>query len=430
LLTEAADCGPAPASDAMNKAAAHALEPLRAAPQASPERMLLDFAQRIERTKAERIAAHVQLAQLQPHHRSPNHLRIAVNTFEACVQQLEGQFVRLSNDDLVFIGRTADRAGIESAVARLRLLFSTDPLVRDAADEAFCRWYGLADQFTHFTAMVARLAEPDETAARPGEKPGIDAGKLQSMQKVLARVDISPVVRNQPVCALVGADKLDPVFRELYVSMKDLASLLVPECDLATNRWLFLSLTETLDQRMLAFLTRELTERPAAISFNANLRSIMTADFDRFDRSLRPNLRGRLLVEIGFTDVIADVGAFHFAREYLHEREYKLCLDGVTDLSLPFVDRTTMNVDIVKLRWTTDFGAALAGPQAETIRARLTDIGLSRVVLCHCDTHAAVEAGARLGIRYFQGRAIDKMLAGKHIPPSVWDAAKGIAPER
>jgi hypothetical protein len=410
----------------MTKAAASFSEPHRAAPQASPERMLLDFTQRIERTKAERIAAHVQIARLQPHHKSPNHLRIAVNTFEACVKQLEGQFVRLSNDDLVFVGRCADKAGIESAVARLRLLFSNDALVRDDSGEDFCRWFALADQFSHFTATIARLADPDAPDARLAEKPGIEAAKLASMQKVLARVDITPVVRNQPVCALAGPDKLEPVFRELYVSMADLATLLVPECDLATNRWLFLSLTETLDQRMLVFLARELAERPAAISFNTNLRTVLTPDFDRFDQSLRPNLRGRLLVEVSLTDIVADVGAFHFAREYLHERGYKLCLDGVTNLSLPFVDRNATNVDIVKLRWTTDFAAAIAGAQGDAIRAKLQEIGLSRIVLCHCDADLAVETGAALGIRYFQGRAIDKMLAGKHIPPTVWDAAKGI----
>lgn len=411
----------------MTKAAASFSEPQRAAPQASPERMLLDFAQRIERTKAERIAAHVQIAALQPHHKSSNHLRIAINTFETCVKQLEGQFVRLTNDDLVFVGRLADKAGIESAVARLRLLFSNDTLVRDDRGEDFCRWFPLGEQFSHFTSMIARLAEPEAGNAKAEEKPGIEAGKLASMQKVLARVDISPVVRNQPVCALIGPDKLDPVFREIYVSMSDLATLLVPECDLATNRWLFLSLTETLDQRMLAFLARELAERPAAISFNTNLRSVLTPDFDRFDQSLRPNLRGRLLVEVSFMDVIADIGAFHFAREYLHERGYKLCLDGITHLSLPFVDRAAMNVDIVKLRWTTDLAAAIAGTDTQAIAAKLDEIGLNRIVLCHCDTDAAVEAGARLGIRYFQGRAIDKMLSGKHIPPAVWDAAKGIA---
>lgn len=410
------------------KNAAEAMDLNRAAPQASPERMLLDFAQRIERSKAERIAAHVQISRLQPRHKSLNHLRIAGNTFEACVKQLEGQFVRLSNDDLVFVGRLVDKAGIESAVARLRLLFSNDALVRDDGGQDFCRWFTLADQFSHFTAAIARLAEPDSTDGKVAEKPGIEAGKLQSMQKVLARVDITPVVRNQPVCALSGADKLEPVFRELYVSMADLATLLVPECDLATNRWLFLSLTETLDQRMLAFLSRELTERPAAISFNTNLRTVLTPDFDRFDQSLRPNLRGRLLVEVSLTDIVADVGAYHFAREYLHERGYKICLDGVTNLSLPFVDRNATTVDIVKLRWTTDFAAALAGPQGEAIRAKLNEIGLSRIVLCHCDNETAVETGASLGIRYFQGRAIDKMLAGRHIAPAVWEAAKGITP--
>jgi hypothetical protein len=405
--------------------AAQTIETGRPAPQASPERLLLDFAQRIERTRAERVAAHVRISGLQPHHKSPNHLRIAVNAFEGCVKQLEGQFVRLTNDDLVFVGRVADRAGIESAVARLRLLFSTDALVRDDAGEDFCRWYTLADQFSHFTGMIARLAEP-QGEARVAEKPGIDAAKLASMQKVLARVDITPVVRNQPVCALAGPDKLEPVFRELYVSMKDLASLLVPECDLATNRWLFLSLTETLDSRMLSFLARELAERPAAVSFNANIRTLLTPEFDRFDQSLRPNLRGRLLVEVSFTDIMADVGAFHFVREYLHERGYKLCLDGITHLSLPFVDRTAMNVDIVKLRWTHDLAAAIGSSERDAIAAKLEEIGHGRLVLCHGETDAAIEAGARLGIRYFQGRAVDKMLAGKSIPPSVWDAAKGI----
>src|SRR3546814_13144891 len=82
-------------------------------PAASPsqEYALLDFAERLDRHRAGRIAVHIHLSRLQSHNRREHHLRVAVSTFEDLVKQFQGHIFELANQDIVFLcmGRTEER---------------------------------------------------------------------------------------------------------------------------------------------------------------------------------------------------------------------------------------------------------------------------------------------------------------------------------
>src|SRR3546814_13451589 len=65
-----------------------------------------------------------------------------------------------------------------------------------------------------------------------------------------------------------------------------LARTVLPDVNLATNRWLFQHLTQTLDRRVLKLLSRaDDTDLHAAISINLNVETLLSPAFLEFDRS-------------------------------------------------------------------------------------------------------------------------------------------------
>src|SRR3546814_1927605 len=77
-----------------------------------------------------------------------------------------------------------------------------------------------------------------------------------------------------------------------------LARTVLPDVNLATNRWLFQHLTQTLDRRVLKLLSRaDDTDLHAAISINLNVETLLSPAFLEFDASLRMGSRGTIVVE-------------------------------------------------------------------------------------------------------------------------------------
>jgi hypothetical protein len=395
----------------------------------SQEHLLLEDAERLARFRDGRRAVHIHLSRLQPYNRREQHVRVAVNTFELLVRSFEGHLYLLGNADIFFICRSADVTLIDDAVMRLRYLFHEDPLALDVEGEAdrFCSWYDIEHEYDGFLAAVRRLhgeeakrsrrlaAIISPAAAAPEPTP-IDAERLAQLVDSIVTADLSNLMRRQPVCAIAAGEGPRPVLRELYISIADLRDVVMPGFDLASDRWLFQHLTQTLDRRMLKMLIKnDDSDLTRAFSLNLNVATLVSPDFLAFDASLRTGVRATIVIEVQMVDVFADLRAFAFARDFVKERGYRVCLDAINDLSLPFVDRERLGVDLVKLAWQPEMTDRLREDGAQ-LRADIERLGRARAILCHCDTEEAIEFGEAVGINLFQGRQVDKMLAATRTP--------------
>src|SRR3546814_15543610 len=105
-------------------------------PAASPsqEYALLDFAERLDRHRAGRIAVHIHLSRLQSHNRREPHIRLAVSTFEDLVKQFQVHIFVLANQDIVLLCIGVEVEATARAILQLRYLFSADQLYRIAED--------------------------------------------------------------------------------------------------------------------------------------------------------------------------------------------------------------------------------------------------------------------------------------------------------
>ena len=202
-----------------------------------------------------------------------------------------------------------------------------------------------------------RLAAIAGDAQTNGKRQPMDPQALGELVNNIGRADLTNVLRRQAVCAIAPGDTPKPIYRELYISIPDLRDAVMPKRDIASDRWLFQYLTQTLDRRVLALLRRNDDSNLAhSYSLNLNISTLLSPEFQAFDQNLRSGSRGSIVIEIEKVDIFNDIGSYIFARDFVRERGYRICLDGVTALTLPFIDRERLGIDLVKVFWSPDLG--------------------------------------------------------------------------
>jgi len=389
----------------------------------SQEMMLLDLVQRLDKFRQGRMAVHVHLALLSDSFKKPRFIRLATDHFSALVGGLEGHLFQLVNSDLFFIAKEVAPAVLQAAVFRLASLFAQDPLVDIeivAGGERFCSWYDLEHDYDTLNADVRSLVRANSILAADSRLRQLTGGEdcfpikpevLSRIERVIATTDVSNIVRRQTVCTLIENEAPMPLFEELFVSIQDLQEVIAPEVDLGGNTWLFRYLTQALDHRVMMMLVRDGVTGALPFSLNLNVETVLSADFARFEAAVASQLRGRLVIEMNKLDVFSDMGAFLFARDYLHDRGFRLCLDGVTHRTLPYYNRSSLGFDLIKLYWTPDALDVMRPSAVPEIRRLVMDSGQAHTILCRCDDAHAIEVGRDLGVVMFQGREVDRLLA-------------------
>jgi len=393
------------------------------------ESALLDYAERLSKHRDNRLALHIHLSRLQPHNRRDHHIRVAISTFEELVRQFEGAIFHLINHDVVFVCKGARFEDIDQAVLKLRYLFSEDPLTRyadDHTDGGFCTWYALETDYERFVGMARRFHELSEAHSRESKRrseafaqspppirnrPAMTARDLADALRQIGNADLSSMVRNQPVCAIGRDGEVTPIFHEMYVSIGELEQALMPGTSMTGNLWLFQHLTQSLDRRMLNQVLRDYanTERP--FSLNLNVSTVLSDDFQRFDQGIGLGVRGRLVVEFQKVDLFSDMGAYIFARDFLRERGYRICLDGLTYLVLPYIDRERLGMDLMKIYWSDELATGTRPEMLDELRGCIREAGQARIIMTRCDSAEAIETGQKLGVSLFQGHHVDALLA-------------------
>ena len=389
--------------------------------------LLLDFVQRLERHRENRRAVHIHLSKLKPQNRRDHHLRIAENTFDDLTKQLDGQVFGMQNGDIVFIGRDVTIADMDDAVQRLRVLFGDDPLAQSidaGTEDLFCTYYNVETQYGAVLEIAEGLYNEEQrrikrlqmAAEQSGDSLGNEQSPLSPEQlgkliEFLGRADLSSVMRRQSICAVAGSDLPRPVFKELFISIGELAQQVLPDVNLAANRWLFQHLTETLDLRVLKLLTQaDDRDLHSSFSVNLNVSTLLSREFNEFDASLRTGGRGTIVIELQLIDIYSDVANYMFARDFVRERGYRVCVDGVTHQSLPLVDRQALGADLVKLAWLPELSDGVSDETRDNLGKQVERVGASRVILARCDAPAAIRLGQTMGVSMFQGRYLDTVL--------------------
>ncbi len=407
--------------------------------QVGPE--LLAYVKGLERNYYDWRAVHLHLSGLKPHNRRDYQLRVAASEFDRLLRQFNSELFQLGNGDVIYLWHGASFAEVDPVVLRLRYLFSDDPLAnptapgpadepdlliaaaeRPAEPGKFCSWFELEREYDAFCFHIEELLESlgkdaSQSAVRP-DAP-LDPGKLAGLEASLAGMDLSGLTRQQSVCAVLPQVSPQPLFSEIYVAIRELAATLVPGVDLTADPWLFQHLAELLDRRLLTCLGQhDLGVPDGAISVNLRLATLLSPEFLKFDHDFRRKITSPVIIELQLIDIFAELGAYMFIREFVRDRGYLICIDGLHYLHLPLIDRKRLGADLVKVIWTPDLLDGLNEARRVELKASIKRAGLDRVILCRCDSTDAIRWGQSFGIRLFQGHYVDSRLRAAR-PPAI-----------
>ena len=406
------------------------------------ETHLLAFVRRLERDYHDWRAVHLHLSGLKPHNRRDYQLRIAAREFDGLLRKFKSELFQLSNGDIFLIWHGGTFADVDPVVLRLRYLFSDDPLaiandgpIVDNAElllayndgelpqpSKFCSWFDLEQEYDAFCIQLddylESLGQSRWAEAGAARREPLDPARLARIEASLGSMDLSGLLRRQPVCALLPRAAPQPLFAEIYVAMRELADSLMPGVDLTADTWLFQRLAESLDRRLLSCLARqELGSPQGAISVNLRLATLLSPEFLKFDHEYRRQTAAPVIIELQLIDIFAELGAYLFIREFARDRGYLMCIDGLHYLHLPLIDRKRLGADLVKVIWSPDLLDGLNETRRDELKAAIKRAGIDRVTLCRCDSADAIRWGQSLGIRLFQGHYVDSRLRAARPPP-------------
>ena len=385
----------------------------------------------------------LSFSRLLEHYRSEYQIKIATNLMNDLLGDHDGAIYVCEDVTIYAVVRNFPKTSMEKMIFQLRYLFMDDPLAYTLEGDEnpdFSTTYNLESQWQDFMDISKRRLVMKMRGQKPGapapaampaarvlspaqlrpaalnlkEMRQFTAGNLAAIEEDIKRIDLSPTIRRQPVCAAIPQTGIRTVFDEMYININHLRQSMGIEVDLLSNRALFKYLTEVLDERMLDMVQANPAHYLAnPVSLNLNVQTLLSKRFTEFDKAIKPSMKVSVVVEIQIADVFTDMAAFILAKDAVQKLGYRVCLDGVTELSFLQIDRQRLGFDFVKLSWNTSELQDFESEQNRKLEAAIRQCGNNRVILTRCDNQKAVEFGQAMGLSLFQGRYLDSIINPK-----------------
>jgi len=359
------------------------------------ERQLLDAVERAQRRGAGTEALLLRLSGLPPPGARPHHRRVARALMDEAALRHGGQVFALRNLDLVLLGPQAG-----STRALLAQLFGGHDTV-----------VALLPPGEALLAYARERAADDLPVLGPPADPALPP-RLGAAEALLGRTSPDDLLQAQVAAEMLAGGTLRPLFREVSVRLSALASRLQADGDQMDDPFPAHDLAAPLGARTLDLACTDLVQggsQRLALHLNLPLSAVLTPAFARLAEIVHAR-GGRAGIELDLVEALADPAAFERAKERVRAAGFTLALDGIGHEALLLTYPGRLGADLVKLEWSDALRAA--GPDAE---AALREIGPARIVLTGADGETAMRWGYARGLRRFQGRHVDAMLAASRL---------------
>lgn len=404
-----------------------------------PEAHLIELLNLVQENRQGWQAVAFNFSKLLEHYRSEYQIKIATNLINDLLGDRDGAIYLCDDANIYIMIRHLPKPLMDKMIFQLRYLFMDDPLAYHADGEEnkqFSTLYEIETDWQEFmdqckrrlvqrvrsTHAEQRPPSPKASAAMAAagiapiqfpraEMRTLSATSLLAIENTLKDTDITPTIRRQPVVATMPDGTVRTVFDEMYMNMQALRKALSIEIDLGSNRWLFKYLTQRLDERMLESIQKNPARYLAnPASLNLNIPTLLSTRFAEFDAAIKPSTKVSLVIELQIGDVFTDMSGFLLAKDTVQKLGYRVCMDGVTDVSFPHIDRQRLGFDLIKLPWSGDTVRDIESEKNARLKEAIRKCGANRVILTRCDNVHAVEFGQSLGVTLFQGRYLDSMV--------------------
>jgi len=377
---------------------------LRTGKRAEPDAAARQDAHRLAALARDSAAAGIRrrclvlrLSTLPAELRKPHHLRLAGEALDPLLSADRAQRFVLPNHDIATVWRGSAEALLDASRQAVAQVFA-DSAAAVADPGGLWRLLELPDASETLCEMVAHSLRDVTAPQDDGPKLPLDAAALAALEDALAQADVARFVRRRMVCSPATDGRFRLAWEVRSLAADAVCADLAPGRTAQAEPWLAARLARTLDRRLLALLAdpREL-HGAGPFGLDLNVTSMLGPEFLRFDAALPQALRGRVVVGLQPADLLADLPAFLFARDFARARGYRLLLRLPGCGLLPVLPIARLGLDLAELGWS---------PAAITLPADLLEAMAERLLLGGADTAEALLWGRAHGIALFAGRAV------------------------
>ncbi|TVR84421.1 MAG: hypothetical protein EA405_01690 [Rhodospirillales bacterium] len=387
--------------------------------QDSPEQRLRRFLDRIPAEGADLFVVHVQTGSCGLDSRVRRGLQALGAGFQGLATAHGARLFALSGGELILV------CGPRVPVEKIEALLSDNApeAASDGVDPASANWpttwYDLADPAD--LDRLKDLAERREADCRRHQRaaavPGagepsrrLDPARLAHIVQHLGKTEPEHIIRSETVVRLLRSAEPVPCLYRYAVSLNAISARFAPGVDLGPRTWLQRALLERADRLVLGFAERLPAADVLPYGIDVHLAAVSTPAFRRLlDAGAAPG-SGAVVVGLPLLDAVDERVAYERACRWVRERGGRVLLAGLSPATPAALDIGRLEPDLVALDWHPDAAADLGAGARAAIAALAKTVGPENVILTGADTEAALEWGATVGIRCFQGRFVDRLL--------------------
>lgn len=351
----------------------------------------------------------LHLSRLSPPAPRPHHSRIARAVLDDAASRREGQLFTLMNGDLVLLFPAGDGGvGLATTLAQLFAPDAPDPTL------LISRWLLPVDKEKLFAFLDAL---PTLSSVPAALEPDAHLSVVAQLSAAVEPGRVRDLLERQTaiLVALTGASRVVPLFREIRFSLSALEARAAASGHVTADPFLFRHLIAKLGTFMLATTTAELHNEGGMLDWAREGRFGLHLNMS-MDAALSPALRdladaaetagARLSIEIALVEACADAEQFIRVRERLRDMGIGVVLDDVSHHALIMTRPAAFQSDLLKLDWSRQL------PQAgDAVDDAIQRVGTHKIILQKADSEDSMRWALARGIRRFQGRHVDNILA-------------------
>ena len=386
---------------------------LPAAP--SPDLQFLDYARDLAAARSGHRAIVFHLSRLKKSHRAEKNIETAAGIVTELVQEFSGRTTVLPGGDIALICKGISSKALNETIELVRYLFIDDEIAKEEEQADFCSVFDLEVAYPNFLALLQKIQGGEaKPPRRPPAPPAIrlpapvGTGELGALLRAAATADLTGMLRRQTIWAV--AKERPPVakFDEVFIPIDALAAAIGTASTMPDNRCLSLYVAGILDKRLLARLEWETIGNERPLSINISVATARSAEFVAFDeRRAAAKPQSRMVLQMSLVDICADLPAYFEAAELVKGRGYVICLDGIAYPALACMNFRRLRADLIKIPWDEAL-LQLGEAEFRELYRGLSDSGLGRAILTHCERREAIQFGQAVGIELFQGPWLDR----------------------
>ena len=339
----------------------------------------------------------LRLSTLPPGLDRPHHRRLLREPATPPVVP-RGRSFHLPNGDLAVVAPPGPGAGIAE---------TTRAALEGALPEVMLgqvlRTMRLPQEAVSVLAALEESLGLRQPPAPPADARPLDPVGLAEAERALRHADVWPLHARQSVCRLIPEEgRLEPVREDVRPIAASVSERLLGGRDASASPALAAHLGDLLAARLLATLLsrRDWQGSPRPLHLPLSLAALSGPAFLHLDAMLPPALKPLLTLGLPALEVLAAPGEVPLLRRFLLARGYRLALEVPEPGLLAAFRPARLGIATLRIPFSPDLPAA-PGMLRTVLEDRRTEL-----VLAGCDGAAAIAWGWKMGIRLFQGRAI------------------------